>query len=297
MAHALIEDRAVDRYMTDVSRYPLLSREQETALALRYQHHGDIDAARRLVVANLRFVMKVAHEFRGYNLPLADLVQEGNIGLLLAVRKFDPTRGFRFISYAVWWVRAQIYAYVTRSWSLVNLGTGRVRRKLFFKLRAARAVADREARAGGLTAVQLLAKRFAVSAASIVDMENQLSARDSSLDAQIGEDAGETQLDRLRSPDASQEERLAAVEERLQVRGAVSGAMGALNDKERYIVVHRLMTEEPETLQGIGSWLQISRERARQIEANVVRKIGVAVLAKTCPLRKTPSALAAGPPG
>ena len=273
MASELIRDTTVDRYMIEVGRYPVLTREQEASLAERYRAHADLDAAHQLVVANLRFVVRVAHEYRGYHLSLLDLIQEGNIGLMLAVRKFDPGRGFRFISYAVWWIRAQIYDFIMRSWSLVRVGTGRVRRKLFFKLRLAREIADRRTAGGSGLGTTLLAEQFSVSESDIRIMESQLASRDSSLDAQVQEGARETRLDLLSSPDTSQEDQVLETEEHHRVRASVSRAMRRFNDRERYIVKNRLMTADPETLQQIGHRFRVSRERARQIESNVLRKL------------------------
>jgi RNA polymerase sigma-32 factor len=278
MANDLTRDGAIDRYMAGISRYPLLTRDEETALAERYRGHGDLAAAHRLVVANLRFVVKVAHEFRGYGLSPLDLIQEGNVGLMIAVRKFDPGKGCRLISYAVWWIRAQILEFIMRSWSVVRLGTGRAQRELFFKLRSAREAAERDAERGGTTATDVLAKQFRVAESDIVNMESQLSSRDASLDARVRDVARGTQIDLLRSSGASQESRLSEMEERELVRGSVSRAMGDLNEKERYVVVNRLMSEEPTTLQEIGHHFRISRERARQIERNALRKIRAALL-------------------
>ena len=277
MASDLIRD-TVDRYMAEVSRHPLLTREQEIALAERYRTQADLDAAHQLVVANLRFVVRVAHEYRGYNLNLLDLIQEGNIGLMLAVRKFDPGRGFRLITYAVWWIRAQIYEFILRSWSLVRVGSGRVRRKLFFKLRLAREIADREAADGTLASPELLAERLDVTPGDIRSMESQLLGRDASLDVAVQDGAQDTRLDLLRSPDSSQEDQLSRMEEHQRLHRLLSGAMGGFDARERYIVNRRLLTAEPKTLKEIGRRFRVSRERARQIEGNVLRKIRTALV-------------------
>jgi RNA polymerase sigma-32 factor len=275
MANNFISDHTVDRYMADVSKYPLLTREQEATLAVQYRTHADLDAAHQLVVANLRFVVRVAHEYRGYNMNLLDLIQEGNIGLMMAVRKFDPARGFRLITYAVWWIRARIYEFILRSWSLVKVGGGRVSRKLFFKLRLTREIADREAADGSAASVDLLAEQLEVAGSDICAMANRLAGHDASLDVPIQDGAHETRLDLLRSTDPSQEDALSRTQEHQRVQGSIAKAVAGLNERESYIVKKRLMAEQPKTLQEIGQYLHVSRERARQIEGNVLRKIRV----------------------
>jgi RNA polymerase sigma-32 factor len=233
---AINANQSIDRYVAEINRYQLLTREEEMELARNYRDNSDLQAAHKLVVSNLRFVVKIAHEYRGYGLKLLDLIQEGNIGLMMAVKKFDPDKGYRLISYAVWWIRAYIQNFIIKSWSLVKLGTTQAQRKLFFKLRS-----ERE--------------------------------RDFSLDAELDEGARQTHLDLLADNGTSQEEKVADMEQRRLVRSKVQEAMEHLNIKERYIVQHRLMTDEPMTLQEIGQHFSISRERARQIEGNVIRKI------------------------
>jgi RNA polymerase sigma-32 factor len=250
-----------------------LSREDERTLAVRYRETGDLAAAHKLMEANLRFVVKVAHEYKGYRLDLQDLIQEGNIGLMMAVKKFDPDKGYRLISYAVWWIRAYIQSYVMRSWSLVKVGTTQAQRRLFYKVRSERQIADRQAGPGQAASLNTMAKRLRAAAGEVSNMELRLAGRDLSLDAPVGDAAYQTRQDLLSSPGESQENRLADMEECQLVRSSVSSAMGGLNEKERYIANHRLMAEEPKTLQEIGHHFRISRERARQIEGNVLRKI------------------------
>lgn len=278
MASFATTDRSIDRYVSEINRYPLLSREEEVRLARCYRKDGNLKSAHQLVVSNLRFVVKIAHEYRGYGLKLLDLVQEGNIGLMMAVKKFEPTKGYRLISYAVWWIRAYIQNFIMRSWSLVKLGTTQAQRKLFFKLRSERERADREAGPGSAASVGDLATRLEVGESDVMDMEMRLAARDFSLDAELQVGARQTHLDLLSVEGvASQEENYAANEEQLLLRGKVKDVMETLNEKERYIVVNRLMTDEPKTLQEIGQFFHISRERARQIEGNVIRKIRTAL--------------------
>jgi RNA polymerase sigma-32 factor len=273
VATSISPNQSIDRYVAEISRYSLLNRDQEIELAESYTKHGDLQAAHKLVVSNLRFVVKIAHEYRGYGLKLLDLVQEGNIGLMMAVKKFDPSKGYRLISYAVWWIRAYIQNFVIRSWSLVKLGTTQAQRKLFFKLRSERDKADRQVGPGESASVKTLAGRLKVAEGEVSDMELRLAARDFSLDAELEPGSRQSHLDLLPDESVSQEDRLASLEQRRLVRGKVHEAMGTLNEKERYIVVNRLMTDEPKTLQEIGQHFSISRERARQIEGNVMRKI------------------------
>ena len=271
---SIAANQSIDQYVSEINRYKLLTREQEQELAIRYVEKGQLSAAHKLVVSNLRFVVKIAHEYRGYGLKLLDLVQEGNIGLMMAVKKFDPAKGYRLISYAVWWIRAYIQNFIIRSWSLVKLGTTQAQRKLFFKLRSERDKADRAAGPGETASQKSIAKRLKVAEGEVNDMEMRLAARDFSLDAELEPGARQSHLDLLADDKGpSQEEELAKLEERQLVRGKVHEAMGSLNEKERYIVENRLMTDEPKTLQEIGQHFSISRERARQIEGNVIRKI------------------------
>jgi RNA polymerase sigma-32 factor len=277
-AATISPNESIDRYVGEINRYGLLTREEEVALAEQYVKHDDLQAAHKLVVSNLRFVVKIAHEYRGYGLKLLDLIQEGNIGLMMAVKKFDPDKGYRLISYGVWWIRAYIQNFIIRSWSLVKLGTTQAQRKLFFKLRSERDKADRAAGPSESVSTKQLAKRLKVAEGEVSSMEMRLAARDFSLDAELEPGARQSHLDLLPDTEsANQEETLANLEERLLVRGKVHEAMGDLNEKERFIVENRLMTDEPRTLQEIGSHFSISRERARQIEGNVIRKIRVAL--------------------
>mgnify|MGYP003573349600 FL=1 len=271
---SIAANQSIDQYVSEINRYKLLTREQESELAYRYVDKGELSAAHKLVVSNLRFVVKIAHEYRGYGLKLLDLIQEGNIGLMMAVKKFDPDKGYRLISYAVWWIRAYIQNFIIRSWSLVKLGTTQAQRKLFFKLRSERDKADRAAGPGETATAASLAKSLKVAEGEVSAMEMRLSSRDFSLDAELEPGARQSHLDLLADEKGpSQEEELAKLEERRLVRGKVHEAMGSLNEKERYIVENRLMTDEPKTLQEIGLHFSISRERARQIEGNVIRKI------------------------
>jgi len=267
---------SLDRYVAEISRYQLLSREEEQKLAVLYKETGDVTAAHRLVTANLRFVVKVAHEYKGYGLRLLDLIQEGNIGLMMAVKKFEPARGYRLISYAVWWIRAYIQNFILRSWSLVKLGTTQAQRKLFYKLRGTQAALARLEGKNADEPVEAtndeIAKALGVEESEVGEMSQRLSARDISLDSELPEGGG-NRIDRMPAPGDNQEELVGRHETQQQLEAKVSSALSGLNDKERYIVEHRLMADEPLTLREIGEKFNISRERARQIEANVMKKV------------------------
>ena len=274
MTAALALQSDLDRYVGEISKTPLLNREQEFRLARRYRDQGDLTAAHELVVANLRFVVKVAHQYKGYGLKLLDLVQEGNIGLMHAVKKFDPERGYRLISYAVWWIRAQIQSYILKSWSLVKLGSGRVRRKLFFKLRSER---SRMLQASnGAQDNAKLAEALGVTEAEIDEMGVRLAARDFSLDAPIGDDADSSHLEQLPESSQSPESDLLAGEERKLLAQAIESVRDDLNEKERYILDGRLLNDDPRTLAEIGEHFGVSRERIRQLESRVLSKLRAA---------------------
>ena len=269
-------DASLDHYISDLKRYPVLSREEEVELAERYRDHSDAAAEQRLVVSNLRFVVKTAHEYRGYGLKLLDLIQEGNIGLMLAVKKFDPSRGYRLVSYAVWWIRAYIQSYIMRSWSLIKVGTTQAQRKLFFRLRSARQEADRAAGPGEHVSAEELAIQLHVNTKEVTSMEARLGERDFSLDAKVAEGGKSSHVDMLASGGQNQEEELCADQLRDLLRLKVREVSRVLNDKERYVIEHRILCEEPPTLQEVGTRLKISRERVRQLEGNVVRKLRTA---------------------
>jgi len=274
MAKRTWGDLSVERYVVDINRYDVLTPDEEHRLAMKFFEKKDNSAFNKLINSNLRFVVKVAHEYSGYGLPLLDLIQEGNAGLLRALEKFDPHRGFRLISYGVWWIRAYIQNYVMRSWSLVRIGTTQAQRKLFFKLRSERQALER-ARAGeegGSTVIEL-ASRLKVSVQDVEDMNGRLSFRDGSLDSPVAEGINLTHVETLRCPEEGPETRYADVERRRLVRRSVNEIMKDFNSRERFIVARRLMTDEPMTLQTIGRRFSISRERVRQIERGVLDKL------------------------
>ncbi|MFH1177852.1 MAG: RNA polymerase factor sigma-32, partial [Acidobacteriota bacterium] len=274
-----LQDRELSHYLREVDRFVLLTREEELALALRYRDHGEIEAAHRLVVANLRFVVRIALEYRGYGMKLLDLVQEGNAGLMRAVKRFDPRRGYRLITYAVWWIRAEIQAYVVRSWSQVKIGAGHVARRLFFGLRGARARAEQEIQ--GEVGAGELAARLGVSEAELSDMEVRLAARDYSLDAPMGEE-GTTFVDQLADPAPLDPETLAAHREQKRLLAtALDDTRAELNAKERFVLDHRLLCADPPTLAEVGADLGLTRQRVQQIESGLIEKLRRALPAPT----------------
>lgn len=289
MAAALVHNRKdpLDRYMGEVRRFPLLSREQEYELAVRLRDEGDIEAAHQLVTSNLRFVVKVALEYRNYGLRTLDLVQEGNIGLMHAVKKFDPDRGYRLITYAVWWIRAYIQSYLVKGWSLVKMGTTQAQRKLFFRLGAAknRLEQERGASLEGLSDEdrhEALAQALGVRPSDVSEMEMRLSARDFSLDLTLDDSGETTHLDIL--PDETVEAGDAMVfrrELREGLKGELKDAMSLLNPREREVIELRYLGDEPPTLREVGERWGVSRERARQIESAAREKLKKQLLEKS----------------
>ena len=259
-----------ENYMVQINRYDILDREQEVELARRYRGENDLEAAHQLICANLRFVVKVANEYRRYGIRQLDLVQEGNIGLMMAVNKFDPERGIRLISYAVWWIRAYIQNYVMRSWSLVKIGGSRAQKKLFFKLKQTQSTMRNLT---GSAPITDLAEQLEVSEKDIEEMATMMSARDSSLDVELFEGEDYTRMDRLVDHSSNQEENLADKQENQLLKEQVQQALQVLNERERRIVQRRMLDEEPATLQNLADDYNISRERVRQIEQNALRKV------------------------
>ncbi len=269
-AGALVSYDPLQRYLTEIRRYPLLSREEEHEIAVRYKEAGDVKAAYRLVTANLRLVVLIAREYQRAFRQMIDLIQEGNIGLMEAVKKFDPYRGVRFPSYAAWWIRAYIIRYIMNNWRLVKIGTTQAQRKLFFNLQKEKQRLEAE---GFHPGPKLLAQRLEVKENEVIEMEQRLAARDLSVDTPIDSDGGATVLDFLASGEATTEEKLANAEYQQRLAEKIKEFGGTLKGKEKVIFDARLMAEEPSTLQEIGEQYQISRERVRQIEARLKKKL------------------------
>lgn len=273
-------ENGLSRYMREIWQFPVLEAEEEYMLAVRWRDHGDVDAAHKLVTSHLRLVAKMAMKYRGYGLPVADLLSEGNIGLMKAVKKFEPERGFRLATYAIWWIKAAMTEYVLRSWSLVRMGTMAAQKKLFFNLRRLKSrleILDN----GDLTPDQaaLLAERLDVSESDLVDMNRRISTRDSSLNTPIGDDEGmefqDTLVDDSPSPEALAMNR----HDNQYRRGLLVGALKTLNERERHIFVERRLKDDPLTLEDLGKQYGISRERVRQLEARAFDKVQNAVRA------------------
>ncbi len=270
-------DPLVARYMAEVNRYPLLSRAQEYDLARNFQATRETKYAHRLLEANLRFVVRIAHEFRGYDVPLLDLVQEGNLGLMMAIKRFDPGRGCRLVSYGVWWIRAYMRAYSMRSWSLVRVGTTQVQRKLFFAVRAARGRVDASGKPGHEVTNIDLARSLKVREGELTNMEVRLAGHDFPLEARTGDGPGPTYVDRLASAAAGPEELVGERETLGLLRRSVRELSTTITAKQRFVLEHRLLGDEGRTLQEVGTCLQVSRERVRQIEGQLLGKLGVSL--------------------
>lgn len=265
----------LDIYIGEINRHPLLTAEEEFKLAVELKKNNDIEAAEKLIVSNLRFVVKIAHEYRNYGIKLTDLIQEGNIGLMHAVKKFDPYKGYRLISYAVWWIRAYMQNYIIKSWSLVKIGTTQAQRKLFFKLSQAKKRLENLSEKN--PEFSEIAESLGVKEIEIEEMDLRLSHRDLSLDAFISEDGESTHMDSLAYEGEDQEISLIKKEEMALVKRNIAGALAKLNEKEKYIIKHRVMADHPETLQEIGNRYDITRERARQIEKQALNKMRLAI--------------------
>lgn len=259
-------------YMRDVQRYPLLTREQEHALAVRYVEHGDLDAARTLVLSNLRLVVKIAYDYRQAYKNLLDLVQEGNMGLMQAVKKYDPYKGVKLSSYAAWWIRAYILRYILNNFRLVKLGTTQAQRKLFFNLQKEK---SRLSAMGIEPSAEKIADRLGVPVKDVESMDRRLSAGEASLDAPVGQSDGKStsRIELMSAGGPRVDDVLAAEEldERLRDKIRAYGAL--LKGKEKRIFEERLLAEEPKTLQQLGDEFGVSRERVRQVEKRLLEKM------------------------
>lgn len=267
---ALVPFDALQRYLSEIRRYPVLTREEEHDLAVQYKQFGDIEAAYKLVRSNLRLVVMIAREYERAFRNLLDLIQEGNIGLMESLKNFDPYRGVRFPSYAVWWIRAYIIRYLMNNWRMVKLGTTQAQRRLFFNLQKEKEKLEAE---GFVPGAKLIAQRLDVKESEVIEMDQRLSGRDLSTDAPMVEGETATLLNTLTDNSPTPEERLVedeyqqAIKERLKIFGE------GLKDKELVVFRERLMAEEPLTLREIGERYSISRERVRQIEHRVKKKL------------------------
>jgi RNA polymerase sigma-32 factor len=267
---ALVPFDPLQRYLSEIRRFALLSREEEHRLAVQYKEYGDVEAAYKLVTANLRLVVMIAREYQKAFKTLLDLIQEGNMGLMEAVKNFDPYRGVRFPSYAVWWIRAYMIRYIMNDWRMVKIGTTQAQRKLFFNLQKEK---DRLEAEGLTPGPKLLAQRLNVKEDEVVEMEQRLASRDLSVDVPIGEDEEATMLSFLQDAKQTPEEEIAETQYRDLLRDKMEQFAKGLKDKELVIYRERLLNEDPLTLREIGEKYGISRERVRQIEERVKKKL------------------------
>jgi len=257
-------------YLAEIRKFPVLSEEDEHRTAVAFFEKRDLESAHTLITSNLRFVVKVAYEYRHYGLKMLDLIQEGNIGLMLAVRKYNPFKGVRLISYAVWWIRAYIQNHIISAWSLLKIGTTQAQRKLFFKLREAKNAIRRLS--GGDDDIHSAALSLNVSDQEVIEMEQRLRG-ECSLDAEMPGSDGVTVLEGLADDRMNQEQLLSEFQMNHKLQQEVAQAVEGLNEKERFIIECRVTADEPMTLQEIASHFSISRERVRQIEEAALRKV------------------------
>jgi len=262
-------------YIAEINRFSLLTAEEEFKLAVRLKKYNDVAAAEKLIVSNLRFVVKIAHEYRNYGFKLSDLIQEGNIGLIHAVKKFDPYKGYRLISYAVWWIRAYIQNYLMKSWSIVKIGTTQAQRKLFFKLNQTRK--ELETMSKKNPEFSEIATSLGVKNSEVEEMDLRMGSRDVSLNEIINDEGSNSHIDYLAYEGDDQEVSLIKNEEKSLIQRDIAGALANLNERESYIILNRVMADDPQTLQEIGSKYNISRERARQIEKQALKKMQLAL--------------------
>jgi RNA polymerase sigma-32 factor len=271
---ALSPEGNLSRYLQEIRKFPLLEPQEEFMLAKRWREHGDSKAAHKLVTSHLRLVAKIAMGYRGYGLPVAELISEGNVGMMQAVKRFDPDRGFRLATYAMWWIRASIQEYILHSWSLVKMGTTAAQKKLFFNLRKLKGQMQ-AIEEGDLSPEQVtkIATRLGVPEEEVVNMNRRLAAPDSSLNAVVKADGDMEWQEWLVDESPNQEARLADSQELGQRKHMLAQALKQLTDRERHIIVERRLVDEPKTLEDLSSKYGISRERVRQIEVRAFDKL------------------------
>jgi RNA polymerase sigma-32 factor len=272
-------ESGLSRYLAEIKRFPMLEPQEEYMLAKSWREHGDRDAAHKLVTSHLRLVAKIAMGYRGYGLPIGEVISEGNVGLMQAVKRFEPEKGFKLATYAMWWIRASIQEYILRSWSLVKMGTTASQKKLFFNLRKAKSKIS-AFEEGDLKPeqVSLIATRLGVPEQDVVDMNRRLGG-DASLNAPLREEGEGEWQDWLVDESSSQEAILADREENDVRLGALKNALGVLNERERRIFEARRLADEPVTLEELSAEFGVSRERVRQIEVRAFEKVQAAVKA------------------
>ena len=277
LAIALSPEQGLSRYLSEIRKFPLLEKNEEFMLAQRWAKHQDSEAAEKMVTSHLRLVAKIAMGYRGYGLPMGEVISEGNVGLMQAVKKFDPDKGFRLATYAMWWIRAAIQEYILRSWSLVKLGTTAAQKKLFFNLRRLKgeisAMEEGDLRPENLTTI---ATKLGVTEEEVTSMNRRMaSGGDASLNAPIGGmEGGEAEWqDWIADDTPGQAERLAETDEFGARMSLLERAMESLNERERHIITERRLKEEPTTLEDLSTEYNVSRERIRQIEVRAFEKL------------------------
>ncbi len=277
---ALGGEASLNRYLSEIRKFPLLTPEEEYMLAKRFSEHGDPEAAERLVTSHLRLVAKIAMGFRGYGLPVSELISEGNIGLMQGVKKFEPDRGFRLATYAMWWIRASIQEFILRSWSLVKMGTTAAQKKLFFNLRRMKnnleAFEDGDLRPED---VAKIATDLGVTEADVVSMNRRMAmGGDTSLNVSMNEDGEGQWQDWLADDSPLQDAEIADSQERVHRHAMLAEAMDDLNEREKHILTERRLAEEPKTLEELSQVYGVSRERVRQIEVRAFDKLQKAMM-------------------
>jgi RNA polymerase sigma-32 factor len=278
---ALSSDAGLSRYLSEIRKFPLLTPEEEFMFAKRLKEHGDPEAARRMVTSHLRLVAKIAMGYRGYGLPVSEIVSEGNVGLMQAVKRFDPDKGFRLATYAMWWIRAAIQEYVLRSWSMVKMGTTAAQKKLFFNLRKAKSNIG-AIEEGDLTPdhTVTLADQLGVTEREVTEMNRRLSGPDSSLNAPLRSESESEWQDWLADDTIDQETMLAEREERGDRHDLLNNALDTLSERERDIIQERRLKDDPATLEDLSQKYGVSRERVRQIEVRAFEKLQAAMQPK-----------------
>jgi len=277
---ALSPDGGLNRYLSEIRKFPMLAKDEEFMLAKRWQEHQDPKSAHKLVTSHLRLVAKIAMGYRGYGLPIEEVISEGNVGLMQAVKKFEPDKGFRLATYAMWWIRASIQEYILRSWSLVKMGTTAAQKKLFFNLRKAKSEIS-ALEEGDLHPdhVSAIATKLGVLDSEVISMNRRLSGPDASLNAPLRADSENEWQDWLEDKEqVSQETRLAEDEEKSLRMGLLEEAMTELTDRERHILTERRLKDDPTTLETLAAEYGVSRERVRQIEVRAFEKLQKAMM-------------------
>ncbi len=262
-------DSGLEKFLQQAYAAPILTEEEEYRLATRLRDANDLDAAHKLVHSYLRYVLKIAREYKNYHLSMADLVQEGTVGLMQAVKKFDPNRGTRLATYAVWWIRAAIHEFILRSWRMVKIATTQLKRQLFFKLRQAK----ESAAALSMEEAEELAAKFGTDTETIIDVDSRLSSPDASLNQPVLDEDSTEMIEMIADQRPNQEHAILDTEQQSVMQQMIESGMAKLNERERLIIAARFLSEKPETLELLGERLSVSRERVRQLEKAALEKL------------------------